>query len=596
MSNGNFPRAADPIFREMALKKDGIFPRDMPERPFLLTGGSLPFYNKKMQTSLPERRKEGFGMTGAKAIVTALEREGVTTVFGYPGAAICPVYDCLADSPICHILVRQEQNAGHAAAAYGRISGRPGVCIATSGPGALNLLTALATAYMDSIPLVAITGQVSSDQLGKDVFQEADITGAAEPFTKYSFLVKSAQELPRVMKEAFYLASTGRQGPVLIDVPVDVQNQQVEFSYPESVMIRGYNPSTRPNLLQLRRVVEAIAAARRPVICAGGGVFSAGAREQMRQFAQRCRIPVVTTMMGIGLMPSDHPLYLGMLGSFGCSAANYAIRHSDLLILIGTRAGDRAMCQPGVVEKRTRVIHIDIDPAEIRKNMEANIPLVADARLVLEALVDECGPADTGMWLAELQQKQGDGAGYADREGFVNPHRVIAAITSRLEEDAIYVADVGLNQIWSARSARMQNGRFLTSGGMGTMGYALPAAMGARLASDAGQVVAVMGDGGFQMSMQELSTLCQHDIPIKMVVFCNDCLGMVRQIQREHYGERYEAVDLSGGPDFAALAQVYGIPAMTVSQNSEIDRAAEALLSARGSFLLQCRVSPDEPA
>ena len=325
-------------------------------------------------------------MTGAKAIVASLEQEGVTTVFGYPGAAICPVYDCLSDSPICHILVRQEQNAGHAAAAYGRISGRPGVCIATSGPGALNLLTALATAYMDSVPLVAITGQVPSDQLGRDVFQEADITGAAEPFTKHSFLVKDAADIPRIIKEAFYLAGTGRPGPVLIDVPVDVQNQELDFAYPESVSIRGYHPSTRANPLQMRRVSEAIALARRPVICAGGGVFSAGARAQMQRFAERFRIPVVTTMMGLGLMPSSHPLYLGMLGSFGCSAANYAIHHSDLLILIGTRAGDRAMRQPGVLERQTRIIHIDIDPAEIRKNMEANIPLVADARLVLEEL------------------------------------------------------------------------------------------------------------------------------------------------------------------------------------------------------------------
>lgn len=535
-------------------------------------------------------------MTGAQAVVASLEKEGVTTVFGYPGAAICPVYDCLAQSRICHILVRQEQNAGHAAAAFGRISGRPGVCITTSGPGALNLLTALATAYMDSVPLVAITGQVSSELLGRDVFQEADITGAAEPFTKHSFLVKNAADLPRIMKEAFYLASTGRQGPVLIDLPVDVQNQQLDFAYPEEVSIRGYNPSTRANPLQLRRVAEAISSARRPVICAGGGVFSSGARDRMRDFAQSCRIPVVTTMMGLGLMPSDHPLYFGMLGSFGCSAANYAIRHSDLLILIGARAGDRAMGQPGVLEKRTRIVHIDIDPAEIHKNMEANIPLVADARLALEQLMECCGPLDTHMWLAELREKRGAGASYTDRPGFINPHRLVAALSEGLDEDGIYVADVGLNQLWSARCARMKAGRFLTSGGMGTMGYALPAAMGARLASGAGQVAAVMGDGGFQMSMQELATLVQHDIPVKMVLLRNDCLGLVRQIQKEAYGGRYEAVDLGTSPDFAALAQVYGIRAMTISDNSEIEEAVQALLSAEKSFLLQCLVSPDEPA
>ncbi len=535
-------------------------------------------------------------MTGAQAVVTSLEKEGVTTVFGYPGAAICPVYDCLAKSPICHILVRQEQNAGHAAAAYGRISGRPGVCIATSGPGALNLLTSLATAYMDSVPLVAITGQVSSELLGRDVFQEADITGAAEPFTKHSFLVKNAADLPRIFKEAFYLASTGRPGPVLIDLPVDIQKGELDFAYPEAVSIRGYNPSTRANPLQLRRVAQAISQARRPVICAGGGVFSAGAKGRMRDFSEGCQIPVVTTMMGLGLMPSDHPLYFGMLGSFGCSAANYAIRHSDLLILIGARAGDRAMGQPGVVEKRTRIVHIDIDPAEIHKNMEASIPLVADAYLALEQLCECCGPLDTGRWLAELREKKGAGASFADRAGFVNPHRLVARLSGQLDDDGIYVADVGLNQLWSARSAQIREGRFLTSGGMGTMGYALPAAMGARLASDAGQVVAVMGDGGFQMSMQELATFVQHDIPVKMVVLRNDCLGLVRQIQKQEYGGHYEAVELGGSPDFAALAQVYGIESMTISDNSQIEEAVEALLAGEQSFLLQCLISPDEPA
>lgn len=535
-------------------------------------------------------------MTGAKAVVASLEREGVSTVFGYPGAAICPVYDCLADSPIYHVLVRQEQNAGHAAAAYGRISGRPGVCIATSGPGALNLLTALATAYMDSIPLVAITGQVSTEQLGRDVFQEADITGAAEPFTKHSFLVKNPADIPRVMREAFYLAGTGRQGPVLVDLPVDVQLGEVDFVYPEEVSIRGYHPSCKGNPLQLGRVSKAIGQARRPVICAGGGVHSAGAKKQLAAFAESCRIPVVTTMMGLGVLPSDHPYYFGMLGSYGSATANYAIHHADLLILIGARAGDRAMGQAGVLEKRTRVIHIDIDPAEIRKNMEANIPLVGDARLVLEELCGSCPVAGTGLWLEELRQKQGEGPSFLDQPAFVNPHRLIRALSERLEEDAVYVADVGLNQIWSAQSVTLKNGRFLTSGGMGTMGYALPAAMGARLASTARQVVAVMGDGGFQMSMQELATLRQHDIPLKMVLLRNDCLGMVRQMQKERYGGRLEAVDLSGDPDFGALAQVYGIRSMTIGDNDEIDEGLDALLSGEGSFLLQCLVSPDEPA
>lgn len=535
-------------------------------------------------------------INGAKAIVQALEQEGVTTVFGYPGAAICPVYDCLYDSPIYHVLVRQEQNAGHAAAAYGRITGRAGVCITTSGPGALNLLTALATAYIDSVPLIAITGQVATGQLGKDVFQEADITGAAEPFTKHSFLVKQAKDIPQVMKEAFYIANSGRKGPVLIDIPIDVQKDLLDFVYPESINIRGYNPSLRANPLQLRRVLEAVGQSRRPVICAGGGVFGAGAKDELRRFAERHQIPVVTTMMGLGLLPTNHPLNFGMVGSFGHSSANYAVRHCDLLILAGARAGDRAMEQPGTIEKHTKIIHIDIDPAEIRKSMEANIPLVGDVKLVLEEILAADLDVSCALWRDELEKKRGGGQEFADREDSLNPHRVIEAISRRMDPDAILVADVGLNQIWTARSAILENGRFLTSGGMGTMGYALPAALGAKLAGTARHVVATMGDGGFQMSLQELATLRQHDIPVKMVLFNNGALGMIREIQKNIYDERYESVELSGNPDFAALARVYGIKSATIRQNDEIPDAVGRLFLEEESFLLECIISPDEPA
>lgn len=537
-------------------------------------------------------------ISGAQAVIKALEAEGVTTVFGYPGAAICPVYDCLYDSPIFHVLVRQEQNAGHAAAAYGRVSGRPGVCFATSGPGALNLLTALATAYMDSVPLVAITGQVSSAQLGKDVFQEADITGAAEPFTKHSYLVKNAADIPRVIKEAFYLAGSGRKGPVLVDIPIDILQSPMEFSYPETVSIRGYNPSLRANPLQLRRVKEAIGASRRPVICAGGGVLGAGAKQQLRDFAEKLRIPVVTTMMGLGILPSAHPQYFGMVGAFGHSSANYAVHHCDLLILVGARAGDRAMEQPGILEKRTRIIHIDIDPAEIRKNMEANIPLVADAKLVLEELLQDSWEVtpQTGMWLAELVEKKGNGADAKRPAETLDPNEVVRQITGRMDADGILTVDVGLNQIWAARSAKIQNGLFLTSGGMGTMGYALPAALGAKLAGKTRHVLAIMGDGGFQMSLQELATLRQHDIPVKMVLFNNGSLGMIRQMQKSLYQKRYEAVDLTGDPDFAQLAAVYGIEACTISRSEDIAPALDRLFFDDQSFLLQCMVDSDEPA
>ena len=318
-------------------------------------------------------------MKAAQAMIKCLELEGVKDLFGYPGAAICPFYDALAGSNIRHILVRQEQNAAHAASGYARATGKPAVCVATSGPGATNLITGIATAYADSIPMVAITGQVVSDLLGRDVFQEADITGAVEPFIKHSYLIKNASDIPRVFKEAFYIAGTGRPGPVLIDVPMDIQNEEIEFSYPETVSIRGYKPSVKGHPLQIKRVVSAVKEAKKPVICAGGGLFATDAREELARLAERCHIPVITTMMGIGAIPSAHPLHYGMLGTHGRRVANTAVNESDLLILIGARVGDRAVTTPGVLQKRTKIIHIDIDPAEIGKNMDAQIPLVGDA-------------------------------------------------------------------------------------------------------------------------------------------------------------------------------------------------------------------------
>ena len=315
-------------------------------------------------------------MTGAQAMVKCLEAEGVTTIFGYPGAAICPFYDSLVDSSIRHILTRNEQNAGHAASGYARVTGRPAVCVATSGPGATNLFTAIATAYMDSIPLVAITGQVSSELLGRDVFQEVDTTGAAEPFTKYSYLVKDAAEIPRVFKEAFYIASTGRKGPVLIDMPVDIQRELLDFSYPHMVNIRGYKPQFKGHPMQVKRVAAAIKAAKRPLLCLGGGVFAANAQKAVRKLCEQCRLPAVTTMMGIGALPSGHPLYFGMLGQSGDGLANRAVEESDLLIIIGARVGDRAIQSPRALESMTTVVHIDIDAAEIGKNLGTTIPLV----------------------------------------------------------------------------------------------------------------------------------------------------------------------------------------------------------------------------
>lgn len=534
--------------------------------------------------------------TGAQAMARALEAEGVKLAFGYPGAAICPFLDALAESSVRPVLVRHEQSAGHAASGYARMTLRPGVCFATSGPGATNLITALATAYMDSIPLVAITGQVRTDLIGRDVFQEADITGAAEPFSKYSYLVERAEDIPRVFREAFYIAGSGRPGPVLIDMPIDVQQAELEFSYPSKVEIRGYKPSFRGHALQIKKVAQAVAQARRPVLCAGGGVFFSDAQEELLGFAEKCGIPVVTTMMGLGAVPARHPLAIGMLGTHGVAAANRAIHEADLLLIVGARVGDRAMARPDQIAARTKVIHIDIDPAEIGKNLEAEIPVVGDARQILHELCALAEPGDTAEWAQYCRQLRDAPAPEppaVPRAGCVEPRAFSALLSEKLDEDAVFVSDVGQNQIWSANRYLARRGRFLTTGGMGTMGYALPAAEGAAAARPGTQVVACCGDGAFQMSFMELGTLVQYGFDVKIVVMRNNCLGMVREVQRAQYGGRYTATQLAD-PDFIALAAAYGIPGRRIASDAEAKSAVGEMLAHKGPFLLEVPVSPEE--
>jgi acetolactate synthase-1/2/3 large subunit len=534
-------------------------------------------------------------LTGAQAIVKALEAEGVKTVFGYPGAAICPFLDELDRSSIGYILVRHEQSAGHAANGYARVTGRPGVCFATSGPGATNLITSLATAYMDSIPLIAITGQVRSDLIGRDVFQEADITGAAEPFCKHSYLVKSAASLPRVLKEAFYIASSGRPGPVLIDIPVDIQLDELDFEYPETVDIRGYKPSFKGHALQIKRVSQSITVSEKPVICAGGGIFASGACKELAALAEKCNIPVVTTMMGIGALPTAHPLNFGMLGTYGVTAANRAIRGADLLIIVGGRVGDRAMAAPGQIAAHTKVVHIDIDPAEIDKNMEAEIPIVGDARQILMELNKHAAAGDTGKWVEYLTKlRDNDDRKPCKRDGFIEPRAFISALSDQLQDDAILVSDVGQNQIWAANRYEVKRGRFLTTGGMGTMGYSIPAALGAACVQRGRQIIAVCGDGAFQMCMMELATIMQYDLDVKIVIMRNNRLGMVREMQTNLYQCRYAATILEGSPDFIALAAAYGIAGGKLHDNEHADEAIGKMLSHKGPYLLECLVSPDE--
>lgn len=535
-------------------------------------------------------------LTGAQAIIKALELEKVDILFGYPGAAICPFYDALLDSNIKHVLTRQEQGAVHAASGYARVTGRTGVCVATSGPGATNLITGIATAYMDSIPVVAITGQVSSEQIGKDVFQEADITGATSPFCKHNYLVKKAADLPRILKDAFHIASTGRPGPVLIDIPIDIQNEEIDFKYPQKIEIKGYKPVYKGHPMQIKRIADAIEKAKSPVICAGGGVISAKASAELLQLAERCRIPVVTTLMGIGAIPASHPLHLGMLGSHGVFTANYAVNNADLLIIMGARVGDRAMGTAGQMARKAKIVHIDIDPAEIGKNVEAAIPVVGDVKLILQDLLEIIKPGDITPWADILRDTKLNHPLVIDETpGKVSPKYLLRVLSGLVGEDAVVATEVGQNQIWAANYYKAEKpGSFITSGGMGTMGYGLPSAVGAKFAAGKREVIAIAGDGSFQMSMQELGTIKQEQLGVKMIIFNNSRLGMVRELQKTKYKARYSQVFLNDNPDFVKVAEAYGIPGERITSNDRVKQALEKMLAAEGAYLLECIVDPEE--
>ena len=538
-------------------------------------------------------------ISGAEIMVKCLEAEGVKVVFGYPGAAICPFYDKIYDSDIKHILVRQEQNAAHAASGYSRCSGKPGVCVATSGPGATNLITGIATAYTDSIPMIAITGQVRTDLLGRDVFQEADITGACEPFVKHSYLVSKTEDLPRVFKEAFHIASTGRKGPVLIDIPMDIQTNEIEsFEYPDEVNIIGYKPNTKGHAVQVKRAIAAIGKSKRPVIVAGGGVLSSGIKPKFQSFADKTRIPVISTMMGIGVMPSEHELYLGMLGTHGKKVANKALHEADLVIVCGARLGDRAVASPHQMSENTTVIHIDIDPAEIGKNVKTEIPIVGDMKNVMNALNENIGEIKAPeewtetviRWKSELYQEP------PVFDGYVEPRTLVSHLSAMFRSKAILVADVGQNQIWCANNFRIREGRFLTTGGMGTMGYSIPAAVGAKFARPSRDVIVICGDGSFQMSMNELATIAGNKLGIKIIIMRNSRLGMVRELQDMYYDKRHSATVLQGDPDFLKIAEAYGIDHAEASSNAEAEEIIRGLVNSDKPFILVCNVYPDTPS
>ena len=533
-------------------------------------------------------------MNGAEAMVQCLKAEGISRIFGIPGVAIAPFYEALYQTPeIEHVLVRQEQAAGHAASGYARITRRPAVCVTSSGPGATNLITALATANADSIPLIAITGQVDSHLLGHDVFQEADMRGATESFVKYSYLVKNANDIPRIFREAFHIASTGRTGPVLIDIPCDVQLQELnrEFAYPEEVRMRGYKPSIIGNGQQMAKVIAAIRKAKKPLICAGGGVILGHGEEVVRAFCEKTGIPLVSTMMGIGTIAKAHPLYFGMLGNNGKPYANKAVANADLLMIVGARIADRAVPKPEKLEKRLTVIHIDIDSAEIGKMLGPTIPLVGDIRHIFSALLEADIELDTSEWLEELEgfkRTTVDHRVFSDK--LVNPMNLVQTLSEKMDDDAVYVADVGQNQLWSADNYVMKNGRFLTTGGMGTMGYSIPAAIGAKMADPDKQVVAVCGDGAFQMSMFELATIAVNHVALKILVVRNEYLGLVREHQEKVYEGHYSGVQLYAYPHFEKLAEAYDMDYFHADSNEALDAELDRFLACKGAAIMVCDV------
>ncbi len=537
-------------------------------------------------------------ITGAQAIIKALELEKVDTVFGYPGAAISPFYDALLESEISHILTRHEQGAAHGASGYSRATGKTGVCVATSGPGATNLITGIATAYMDSIPLVAITGQVSTELIGRDVFQEADITGATAPFCKHNYLVKKAEDLPRVFREAFHIASTGRPGPVLIDIPVDIQNKTLDFKYPAKVDIRGYKPKEKGHILQIKKVAEALSTAKKPVICAGGGVISAKASGILTECAEKWGIPVTTTLMGISSIPTDHGLCYGMVGTHGSFAANYAVHNADLLVIMGARVGDRAMGTASQIAQRAKIVHIDIDPAEIGKNIDTTIPLVGDVKLILKELIKYVKSTSCEGWkdVLDNQANQHAKKKWDEKDdSYVSPKYLLSVLHEYSGDNAIVTTEVGQNQIWAANNLRIREpGSFITSGGLGTMGYGLPSAVGVKIGQPEKTVIVISGDGSFQMSMQELGTIKQFDLGVKIIVFNNSRLGMVRELQKARHGGRYSQVFLEKNPDFIKIVEAYGFRGRKIFGNPEVRGALEEMLADDGTFLLECIVDPDE--
>lgn len=534
--------------------------------------------------------------TGAQILCESLVKEGVEVIFGFPGGAVLPLYDTLPQYPqLRHILVRHEQGAAHAADAYARVTGKAGVCLATSGPGATNLVTGIANACLDSSPVVAITGQVATPFVGKDAFQEVDITGITLPITKHNHLVLDVKELAMVVKEAFHIAQAGRPGPVLIDIPRDVFQEETEFVYPDKVDLPGYKPTLFGHPAQMKKAAEMINGAERPIIIAGRGVVVSKAFAELRELAEKVQIPVITTLLGIGCFPETHVLSFGMLGMHGMIYANKAVDNADVIVAIGMRFDDRATGVVSSFAPQARIIHIDIDPAEIGKNVRVDVPIVGDIKNVLEALNQQVVPRDHIEWFNQLDQWRQEHPAIEIRESdALLPQYVIRQIYEFTQGDATIVTGVGQNQMWSAQFFFYDKpNRLVSSGGLGTMGFELPGAIGAKVGRPDETVWCIAGDGGFQMTIQELATIAQENLAIKIAIINNGYLGMVRQWQELFYRRRYVHTQLSC-PDFTKIAEAYGIPALRVKDKIEVTSAIQKAMEHQGPFLIDFAVEPEE--
>jgi acetolactate synthase-1/2/3 large subunit len=538
-------------------------------------------------------------MNGAQALTEALKRQKVNVIFGIPGGQILPIYDALYDSGITHLLMRHEQCAAHAADGYARASGRVGVCMATSGPGATNLVTGIANAYMDSSPIVAFTGQVPRAFIGKDAFQETDIVGITTPITKCNFQVMSAAEIPPTVKTGFYIAASGRPGPVLIDLPKDTQTESAEMNFEAEIELRGYRPTHEPHPLQIEKAVELLINAESPVIIAGGGVISSNASSEIVALAEMLLAPVATTLLGKGCIPENHPLSLGMLGMHGTIAANSVVPRADVVLAVGTRFSDRSTGDVKRFCTDAKIIHVDIDSSEIGKNVRPHVPIVADAKRALqiihERLIQHFKKKERSLWLSRIQELKKQNGETAKLEGGMKPAGLLAELRKILPEDTIITTEVGQNQMWSALYLKTYKPRtFISSGGLGTMGFGFPAALGAKVACPEVPVVDIAGDGSFLMTEQDLASSIVWKIPVTVIVLNNSMLGMVAQWQRLFYDRRYSATVLGGIPDFVKLAESYSAQGIRVGSLEEFQKAVKTALKSDVTTVIDVPISPEE--